>query len=224
MVQEREYYRSPIGSVHDQDVPSLPFDVERVDGRDRRLGSRRLLCGRRGSSSGCLGPAAVTHHPYEIQRRSLSSDQRRTDFVEHPSRLRYADSPVFLDLPNITSQFEANGLRQLSGRVRQPDHRTGKPGDGAVFPSGIHRRSAIIRAAETEVRQGVVDAVVGPICSSVVNAGANIDQFMLMTVNDINDVANAAALRPPMLPCSPSDNLVFRRGPAVAVRDWKSGA
>ena len=46
---------------------------------------------------------------------------------------------------------------------------------------------------------------------SVVNAGANIEQFLLMTVNDINDVPNSARSIN-MLPRVASDNIEFRHG------------
>ena len=56
------------------------------------------------SGSGCLGPAAVrsTRMRYNESVRSTNDEQILMNLV----RLRYADSPVFIDLPNITSQFE----------------------------------------------------------------------------------------------------------------------
>src|SRR4051794_28798023 len=56
------------------------------------------------AASGCLGPAAVrsTRMRYNEVVRSTSDEQLLMNLV----RLRYADTPVFIDLPNITSQFE----------------------------------------------------------------------------------------------------------------------
>src|SRR5512135_777684 len=52
--------------------------------------------------SGCAGPKAV---------RYTNDEQLLLNIV----RLRYADSPVFIDLPNITSQFEVAGRGNYSG-------------------------------------------------------------------------------------------------------------
>ena len=54
--------------------------------------------------SGCLGPGAVryTRMRYNEVVRDTNDEQLLMNIV----RLRYADSPVFIDLPNITSQFE----------------------------------------------------------------------------------------------------------------------
>src|SRR5271170_1912904 len=59
------------------------------------------------ASSGCLGPKAVrfTRLRYNEVFRDTSDEQLLINIV----RLRYADSPVFVDLPNITSQFEVSG-------------------------------------------------------------------------------------------------------------------
>src|SRR5260370_41927802 len=56
------------------------------------------------SMSGCLGPAAVrsTRMRYNEVVRSTNDEQLLMNLV----RLRYADTPVLIDLPNITSQFE----------------------------------------------------------------------------------------------------------------------
>src|SRR5438270_9569 len=46
---------------------------------------------------------------------------------------------------------------------------------------------------------------------SVVNAGANLEQFLLLAVNHINDVPNATRAIA-MIPSGPDDNFEFRRG------------
>src|SRR5512135_1646679 len=57
--------------------------------------------------SGCAGPKAVryTRIRYNEVIRDTNDEQLLLNIV----RLRYADSPVFIDLPNITSQFEVAG-------------------------------------------------------------------------------------------------------------------
>src|SRR5271156_5584694 len=58
-------------------------------------------------ASGCLGPKAIkyTRLRYNEVVRDTNDEQLLINIV----RLRYADSPVFIDLPSITSQFEVVG-------------------------------------------------------------------------------------------------------------------
>ncbi len=63
--------------------------------------------------SGCVGPKAVryTRMRYNEVFRDTNDEQLLINIV----RLRYADSPVFIDLPNITSQFEVAGQGNYLG-------------------------------------------------------------------------------------------------------------
>ena len=63
--------------------------------------------------SGCLGPKAVryTRMKYNEVIRDTNDEQLLMNIV----RLRYADSPVFIDLPSITSQFEVSGQGNYLG-------------------------------------------------------------------------------------------------------------
>src|SRR6516225_6095181 len=63
--------------------------------------------------SGCLGPKAVryTRLRYNEVVRATNDEQLLMNIV----RLRYADSPIFIDLPNITSQFEMAGRGNYLG-------------------------------------------------------------------------------------------------------------
>src|SRR5258708_3960270 len=81
----------------------------RIPRQDRVPGLVRLaawvaICS---SHCGCLGPTAVSHTRtrYNEVYRDTNDEQLLLNIV----RLRYADSPVFIDLPNITSQFEVSG-------------------------------------------------------------------------------------------------------------------
>src|ERR1700722_9727816 len=70
------------------------------------------------AASGCLGPGSVrqTRLRYNEVYRDTNDQQLLMNIV----RLRYADSPVFIDLPNITSQFElAGGTGYLGGYGNQ---------------------------------------------------------------------------------------------------------
>src|ERR1700722_12089326 len=65
------------------------------------------------SLSGCVGPNAIryTRIRYNEVVRDTNDEQLLINIV----RLRYADSPVFIDLPNITSQFEMVGRGNYLG-------------------------------------------------------------------------------------------------------------
>ena len=104
----------------------LTDSVDLMDerGRRKRRGRRRLgrvavLLAVWAGYSGCLGPNAVryTRMRYNEVVRDTNDQQLLMNIV----RLRYADSPVFIDLPNITSQFEVAGGGSYLGRLRQPD-------------------------------------------------------------------------------------------------------
>ena len=71
------------------------------------------------STAGCLGPAAVksTRMRYNESVRSTNDEQLLMNLV----RLRYADSPVFIDLPSITSQFELAAGGSDPGPIGEPD-------------------------------------------------------------------------------------------------------
>ena len=64
-------------------------------------------------AAGCVGPRAISHTRmrYNEVYRSTNDEQLLLNIV----RLRYADSPVFIDLPNITSQFELAGRGSYPG-------------------------------------------------------------------------------------------------------------
>ncbi|HEY0982742.1 hypothetical protein [Schlesneria sp.] len=157
--------------------------------------------------SGCLGPTAlsVTRTRYNEVYRSTNDEQLLLNIV----RLRYADSPIFMDLSNITSQFEMSGRGNYS---------YGLDGSGPGM-SNLGLGEWFIRDAPTfsyhpRTGQETAKSLLQPLSAelfSVVNAGANFQQFMLMAVNDINDVPNAARSIA-MIPNGPDDNFEFRRG------------
>ena len=156
---------------------------------------------------GCIGPAAVSHTRtrYNEVYRATNDEEILLNIV----RLRYADSPIFVDLPNITSQFEVAALGNYTG------------GTGNQFPGHTNLGFGQLGLRDTPTLsyhprsgQEIAKALLTPLSTeliTVVNAGANIEQFMLMTVNDINDVPNAARATA-MIPSAPSDNCEFRRG------------
>ncbi len=157
--------------------------------------------------SGCLGPKAVrlTRQNYNDAYRTTNDEQLLANIV----RLRYADSPVFIDLPNITSQFEINAAGNFLG------------GRGNQFPGHTNLGFGNLGGRDTPTlsyhpREGkeIAKALLTPLTAelfSVVNAGANTEALMVMTLNDMNDVPNAVRSTV-LLPAVPGNNEVFRRG------------
>jgi hypothetical protein len=159
------------------------------------------------SASGCLGPKAV--HWSRLRYNEAYRDTNDEQLLINIVRLRYADSPVFIDLPNITSQFEVATRGDYLG------------GTGNQFPGRTSLGFGDVSARDTPTlsfhpREGkeIAKALLTPLSAevfSVINAGANVEQLLLMTVNDINDVTNGVQSTI-MTPRVPDDNSRFRRG------------
>src|SRR5208283_5017337 len=76
------------------------------------------------SLAGCMGPTAVRHT--RIRYNEVIRDTNHQQLLLNIVRLRYADSPVVIDLPNITSQFEvARRGNYLGGYGNQTPGRAG---------------------------------------------------------------------------------------------------
>ncbi len=157
--------------------------------------------------SGCVGPNAVryTRLRYNEVIRDTSDQQLLINIV----RLRYADSPVFIDLPNITSQFEVAGRgNYLGGYGNQT------PGRASLGFGELSLRDSPTLSYHPREGREIAKALLTPLSSDlfiVVNAGADVEQLLLLTVNDINDVPNASTATY-LAPELPSDNAQFRRG------------
>lgn len=162
------------------------------------------------SSGGCLGPKAVgfTRTRYNEAYRATNDEQLLLNIV----RLRYADSPVFIDLPNITSQFEVAGI---GGYAAGPEGGNNGPGNVTNVGFGnVSARDTPTLSYRPREGKDVAKALLTPLTAdlfSVVNAGANPEQLLLLTLNDINDVPNAPRATI-MIPQVPDDNTQFRRG------------
>ena len=157
--------------------------------------------------SGCMGPNAVryTRLRYNEVIRDTNDQQLLLNIV----RLRYADSPVFIDLPNITSQFEVAGRgNYLGGYGNQA------PGRASLGFGELSLRDSPTLSYHPREGREIAKALLTPLSGElfiVVNAGANLEQLLLMTINDINDVPNAARATT-MIPRVPDDNALFLRG------------
>ena len=92
-------------------------------------------------------------------------------------RLRYADSPVFIDLPNITSQFEMAGRgNYLGGYGNQTPGRT-----SLGFGELSLRDTPTLSYHPREGRE-IAKSLLTPLSAdlfSVVNAGADLEQLLL---------------------------------------------
>jgi hypothetical protein len=158
-------------------------------------------------SSGCLGPKAVryTRMRYNEVVRDTNDEQLLMNIV----RLRYADSPIFIDLPNITSQFEVAGHGNYLGGYGNQTPRRASLGFGDLSL----RDTPTLSYHPREGRE-IAKALLTPLSSDlfiVVNAGANLEQLLLYAINDINDVSNAARATN-LIPRVPDDNATYLRG------------
>ena len=126
-------------------------------------------------SGGCAGPKAVryTRMRYNEVMRDTNDEQLLMNIV----RLRYADSPVFIDLPSITSQFEVSGRGNYLG------------GTGNQFRGKTNLGFGELSLRDTPTlsyhpREGrdIAKALLTPLSADlfiVVNAGADIEQLLL---------------------------------------------
>jgi hypothetical protein len=158
-------------------------------------------------TSGCLGPKAVryTRLRYNEVVRDTNDEQLLINIV----RLRYADSPVIVDLPNITSQFELAGDGTYLGGFGNQYHGRTNLGFG-----GVNARDTPTLSYHPREGREIAKALLTPLASDlfiVVNAGADLEQLLLMTINDLNDVPNAPRSTT-LTPRVADDNAEFLRG------------
>src|SRR5271165_3417468 len=157
--------------------------------------------------SGCVGPKAVRYT--RMQYNEVIRDTNDQQLLLNIVRLRYADSPVFIDLPSITSQFEAAGRGNYLGGTGNQFHGHTNLGLGELSL----RDTPTLSYHPREGRE-LAKAMLTPLSADlfiVVNAGADIEQLLLMTVSDINDVPNALAATT-LIPKVPEDNSLYVHG------------
>ncbi len=159
------------------------------------------------SASGCLGPKAVsyTRMRYNEVMRTTNDEQLLLNIV----RLRYADSPIFIDLPNITSQFEVAGRGSYFGGYGNET-----PGRASLGFGELTLRDTPTLSYHPREGREIAKALLTPLSSDlfiVVNAGANLEQLLLFSINDINDVNNAPRATT-LVPKVPDDNTEYLRG------------
>lgn len=153
---------------------------------------------------GCIGPKAVRHT--RLRYNEVVRDTNDEQLLLNIVRLRYADSPVFIDLPNITSQFEVAGGGSYAG--------PNQSGSASFGLGGLTARDTPTLSYRPREGRDIAKALLTPLSAelfSVVNAGADIEQLLLLTINDINDVTNAPRATT-LTPKIPDDNSEFVRG------------
>jgi hypothetical protein len=179
----------------------------RIRQRGRPLLRVAVLIAAWAGASGCVGPKAIryTRLRYNNVVRDTNDEQLLINIV----RLRYADSPVFIDLPNITSQFELAGQGTFLGGTGNQFH-----GHANLGFAGLTARDTPTLSYHPREGREIAKAMLTPLSAdlfSVVNAGADLEQLLLITINDINDVSNAP-LATTLTPRVPDDNTEFLRG------------
>lgn len=152
--------------------------------------------------SGCLGPAAIRgtrlHYNQAYER---TADQ---ELLLNIVRMRYADSPVFIDLPAITSQFEAasNGI---SG--------TNDISSGFGYLSGnFHMRDAPTLSYAPRSGREYAKTLITPLkAETLINTspGGNTRNLFLGAVDSINGIRNAPLATSPN-GCVMEDNQTYR--------------
>ena len=157
--------------------------------------------------SGCVGPKAIryTRMRYNEVIRDTNDEQLLMNIV----RLRYADSPIFIDLPNITSQFEVAGAGNYLGGYGNQYRGRSSLGFGEMSL----RDTPTLSYHPREGRE-IAKALLTPLSADlfiVVNAGANLEQLMLFAINDINDVPNAPGATI-LMPQVAGDNALYIHG------------
>ena len=158
-------------------------------------------------ASGCLGPNAIRHT--RIKYNEVVRDTNDQQLLINIVRLRYADSAVFIDLPTITSQFEVSGRSNYLGGYGNQS-----PGPTSLGLGELSLRDTPTLSYHPREGREIAKALLTPLSAdlfSVVNAGAGIEQLLLLTINDMNDVPNAPRATN-LTPKVPDGNDEFLRG------------
>ncbi|MFO0957943.1 MAG: hypothetical protein U0800_11030 [Isosphaeraceae bacterium] len=173
--------------------------------RFRRIGVPLLLMALAGIGPGCIGAPAIrqTRLKYNDAVRTTTDEQILVNIV----RLRYADSPVFLDLPNITSQFELSGRGSFLGGYGNQYPGQANLGNGEFALRDSPTLSFQPRTGK-DFGRTLAQPLTVELLRLVVNT-TNPEPFFLMAVDDMNDIENAPEATA-LVPDHPEDNADFR--------------
>src|SRR5271166_5275309 len=157
--------------------------------------------------SGCVGPNAVRYT--RLRYNEVIRDTNHQQLLLNIVRLRYADSPVVIDLPNITSQFEVAGRGNYLGGYGYET-----PGRASLGFGELTLRDSPTLSYHPREGREIAKALLNPFSTelfSLVNTGAGLEKLLLMSINDINDVPNAPRATT-LIPRVPDDNALFLHG------------
>ncbi len=157
-------------------------------------------------AAGCVGPQAIrsTRLKYNEAYRQTNDEQLLLNIV----RLRYADSPVLIDLPTITGQFEAAAL----GGYNSPVSGGLDPGLPQFGVGQLTLRDSPTLSFHPREGHEITETLANPLNAEVIriiSPGADMRLFLLMAVNEVNDIPNAP-LATSLVPRLPQDNCQFR--------------
>ena len=153
--------------------------------------------------------------PHRLRYNEAVRDTNDQQLLLNIVRLRYADSPVFIDLPNITSQFDMAGRgNYLGGYGNQT------PGRASLGSGELSLRDTPTLSYHPREGREIARALLTPLSADlliVVNAGSNLEQLLLFAMNDINDVPNAPGATI-LIPEEADDNSLYIRGIRLLAR------
>jgi hypothetical protein len=157
------------------------------------------------AAPGCVGQHAIRHTrlKYNDAVRTTTDEQILINIV----RLRYADSPVFLDLPSITSQFELSGRGNFLGGYGNQFPSQSELGFGELFMRDSPTLSYQPRTGKDFGRTLATPLTVELL--RLVVGTTNPEPFFLMSVDEMNDIPNASEAVA-IVPDHPEDNREFR--------------
>jgi hypothetical protein len=152
-----------------------------------------------------VGPAALqkTRIKYNESFRHTNDEQLLLNIV----CLRYGDSPVFVDLPGITSQFEVSARGNFTG-----GHDGSGPGSTNLGLGDLFLRDAPTLSYHPREGREMARALMTPFSTDAIRiarAGMNLEQLMLLVFNDFNDLNNAPRAND-LVPQAPDNNVEFR--------------
>jgi hypothetical protein len=157
------------------------------------------------TATGCLGPQAIrnTRLRYNDTYNKTTQQQLLLNIV----RMRYADTPVIIDLPNITGQFEAGAVGGFNSPFDTLD-----PGIPNFAVGQMMYRDTPTLSYHPRGGHEISETLVNPLNAEVlrvINPGTDTRHFLLMALNDINDIPNAP-LATSLVPRVPQDNQEYR--------------
>lgn len=174
----------------------------RIASGSRSAGQCLLAAVLLGMVPGCLGPAAIRgtrlHYNQAYER---TADQ---ELLLNIVRMRYADGVVFMDLPAITSQFEASsngvgGSSSVAGEI------------GYLSGNFFMRDAPTLSYAPRSGREYAKTLITPLKAEALINTspGGNTRNFFLGVVDGINGIRNAPLATSPH-GCVMEDNQSYR--------------